>query len=115
MSSNGDSCNRFDVSSLAVPNSRIPNPNGTLRSSSGSPHMPLPPSINNSSVDLIEINNQDNPRNINSDIGENGATDSHAHIHHHHVHQHHYHNSDPANRIHFANSLQITIAPHYVS
>ncbi|XP_074600297.1 uncharacterized protein LOC141854498 [Brevipalpus obovatus] len=113
VSSNSDSCNRFDISSLSVPNSRIPNPNGTTRPSSSSPHIPPAPlSISNPSVDLGEINN-DNPHNVNSDMGDSGATDSHAHIHHH-VHQHHYHNTDPANRVHFTNHLQITISPHYI-
>ena len=107
VSSTGDTCNRFDVSSLTLPSSRVPNQNPNARPNSSSPQVS---SVNNPN-EMGEPND-----NIQNDIIVNTSPDAaHSHIHHH-VHQHHYHHSHPTNRVHhFGNPhLQITISPQMV-
>lgn len=103
VSSTGDSCNRFDISSLTLPSTRVPNLNPAARPNSNSPQVPNNPN------EMGELN-----ENVQNDIVNTPTDAPHSHIHHH-VHQHHYHHSHPTNRVHFGNPhLQITISPQMI-
>ncbi|XP_053208684.1 hybrid signal transduction histidine kinase M-like isoform X2 [Panonychus citri] len=102
----GDTCNRFDVSSLTIPSTRVPNLNPNVRPNSNSPQVS---SVNNPN-EMVDLNDA-----IQNDVIVNTSPDAaHSHIHHH-VHQHHYHHSHPNRVHHFGNPhLQITISPQMI-